>query len=86
MPETIGILSKDVKPESQNNQIFIQNNNKMIPFVLLSKSIKNKPTLNKIELPSDSNIVINAKQRIKDEQQERNEVKEQTILQMQVFN
>jgi hypothetical protein len=39
----------------------------MIPFVLLSKSQKNKPTLNKIELPSDSNIVINAKQRIKDE-------------------
>lgn len=39
----------------------------MIPFVLLSKSTKNKLTLNKIELPDDSNIVINAKKRIKDE-------------------
>ena len=35
MPETIGILSKDVKPESQNNQIVIQNNNKMIHVVNL---------------------------------------------------
>lgn len=67
MPETIGILSKDSNHEIQNNQIVEYNKNKMIPFVLLSKSLKNKPTLNKIELPSNSNIVVNAKQRIKDE-------------------
>ena len=50
----------------------------IIPFALLSrKGAKQK--IEKIELPSDNSIVIKTRQRIQEEQKERDEVKESTM-------
>mmetsp|Transcript_9493 Transcript_9493/g.15979 ORF Transcript_9493/g.15979 Transcript_9493/m.15979 type:complete len:172 (-) Transcript_9493:108-623(-) len=53
----------------------------MIPFALISRK-GNRTKLDKIELPSSSQIVINAKQRIEEEKLAKFEIKEQTMQQI----
>ena len=55
----------------------------MIPFALLSRK-GNKTKLDKVELPETSSIVVKAKQRITEEQAARDEIKEKTMLQIQL--
>lgn len=54
----------------------------MIPFALMTRSQKNaqKANISKIELPSDSRVVVNAQKRIEEERLQRTQVKEQTML------
>ena len=47
----------------------------MIPFALLSRK-NNKTNVDKIELPSSSSIVVKARQRVKEEETLRIEIKE----------
>jgi len=53
----------------------------MIPFALLTRSQKNTKhtNLSKIELPQDSMVVQNARQRIEEEKLIRSQIKEQTL-------
>ena len=89
MPETLEALMNSKGPELTQGkgiigfgQMPVIAPSGTIPFALLSRK-NNRTKIDKIELSSSNSIVIQTRQRIQEEQKARNEVKEQTLQQME---